>query len=42
MPALDPTPRPAPAPDPSRPPGFLKYVISNVKDLELLMMHNRK
>lgn len=23
------------------PSGFLKFVISNVKDLELLMMHNR-
>jgi hypothetical protein len=23
-------------------PGFLKFVVSNVKDLELLMMHNRK
>lgn len=22
--------------------GFLKFVVSNVKDLELLMMHNRK
>ncbi len=22
--------------------GFYKYVVSNVKDLELLMMHNRK
>lgn len=24
------------------PNGFLKSVVSNVKDLELLMMHNRK
>lgn len=24
------------------PNGFLKCVVSNVKDLELLMMHNRK
>ncbi|KAI3428683.1 hypothetical protein D9Q98_007506 [Chlorella vulgaris] len=24
------------------PNGFLKFVVSNVKDLELLMMHNRK
>lgn len=24
------------------PNGFLKYVVFNVKDLELLMMHNRK
>lgn len=23
------------------PTGFLKFVVSNVKDLELLMMHNR-
>lgn len=23
-------------------PGFLKFVVNNVKDLELLMMHNRK
>ncbi len=30
-------PRPAPLP-----PGFLKFVVSNVKDLELLLMHNRK
>lgn len=29
--------RPAPCP-----PGFLKFVVSNVKDLELLLMHNRK
>jgi len=28
---------------PARPPaGFLKFVVSNVKDLELLLMHNRK
>lgn len=27
---------------PCLPPGFLKFVVSNVKDLELLMMHNRK
>lgn len=27
---------------PSILPGFLKFVVSNVKDLELLMMHNRK
>ncbi len=24
------------------PNGFLKFVVHNVKDLELLMMHNRK
>merc|ERR1711948_51665 len=24
------------------PSGFLKFVVSNVKDLELLLMHNRK
>jgi large subunit ribosomal protein L32e len=24
------------------PSGFYKYVVSNVKELELLMMHNRK
>jgi len=24
------------------PNGFYKFVVSNVKDLELLMMHNRK
>ena len=24
------------------PAGFLKFVVSNVKDLELLLMHNRK
>ncbi|PSC75655.1 60S ribosomal L32-1 [Micractinium conductrix] len=24
------------------PDGFLKFVVSNVKDLELLLMHNRK
>ena len=23
------------------PNGFLKYTVNNVKDLELLMMHNR-
>lgn len=27
---------------PPRPAGFYKFVVSNVQDLELLMMHNRK
>ena len=27
---------------PSPPTGFLKFVVSNVKELELLLMHNRK
>jgi hypothetical protein len=27
---------------PHPPAGFLKFVVSNVKELELLMMHNRK
>lgn len=41
-PGADPAASPPPLPPSSVLPGFLKFVVSNVKDLELLLMHNRK